>query len=104
MAQVGATMGSLTNFARNDSETVGTTSVLIAEAVERTGYTISNTSAGGQTITLNLGFNQAVANKGIPLAPGQAWVDSDGGGYLCHRGVITAISSAAGGTVAIMER
>ena len=100
----GAAMGSLTNYSRNDMATIGASSVKIAEAVERQGYTITNTSTGGQTITINLGFNAAEAGKGIPLSPGQAWVDSDGGGYLCHRGVITAVSSAAGGTVAIMER
>jgi len=97
-------VGSAGNQARNDLVTVGTSSIQVFQPTERTVYSVVNSSTGGQIITLNLGFAPAVAGAGISLSPGQAWIDSNGEGYQCFQGVITAISSAAGGKLSIMEK
>jgi hypothetical protein len=98
--------GSLGDLARNVLVSVGTASVQVSPppVAERKVYSIINSSSGGQVITVNLGFQAAVANQGVVLQPGQAWVDSSGEGYKCFQGPITAISSAASGQVSIMER
>lgn len=89
---------------RNDLITVGTASVNIAEGVPRQAIVIRNSSTAAQEITLNLGFNVAVANKGIVLKAGESFTDSTSEGYVCYQGQITAIASAANGQVSVMER
>ena len=87
-------------------ETIGTDAVVIApqqDAGIRTLISIVNTSAGGQVIYLGFG-TQAAIGKGVPLSAGGYWVeDTDTIVYPTQK-QITAISSAAGGTVAIHER
>lgn len=97
-------VGSAGNQARNELLPVGTTSIQAFQPIERTVYTVMNSSTGGQLITLNLGFAPAISGAGIQLSPGQAWIDSNGEGYTCFQGVITAISSAPGGQLSIMEK
>jgi hypothetical protein len=91
---------------RNDSATVGATSTLILpdRRGKRSAYTIINNSTGGQTITLSFGDkNAAVAGYGIPIPPLAYYLEDDARGP-CFQGAILAISSAAGGVVAITER
>lgn len=64
---------------------------------------LTNASTGGQIITLSWG-NQAVANQGIVLQPGQSWVESIDSFYIPSNQDIWAISSAVGGILAIQER
>jgi hypothetical protein len=92
---------------RNDTATIGATSTVVLtkrDRGRRVAFTILNTSTGGQTISLAFGDNQAaVAGSGIPLPP-LAYYLEDGSGSPCFDGIVSAISSAAGGTVGIMER
>ena len=96
-------MGTLGSFTYSATVTVGTTSISILPDQKRRIYTVVNSSTGGQYITLNLG-RVAVAGAGIYLAPGQAWVDSNGEGYECFQGPIQAVASGAGGAVAVFSR
>ena len=89
---------------RNEQITVGTTSTEIAPARCRSVIFIRNTSTGGQVITVCMGFEQAVANAGIVLEPGEVFCDSNSEGYICWQGVITAISDTSGGKLSIYER
>ena len=89
----------------NKSEVVGTTSVKISHPKFRKGYSIRNVSTAGQIISIVLSNNDAaVANSGIVLSVGENFIDSNSEGYECWTGAISAISSAASGSVAIMER
>ena len=96
-------MGTLGSFTFSGVVAVGTTSLTILQDQKRMLYTITNTSTGGQTITLNMG-HIAIANIGIVLSPGQSWVDSNSEGYECYQGPIQAIASAAAGQVSISAR
>jgi hypothetical protein len=92
---------------RNDTATIGATSTIVLpkrDKGRRVAFTIINTSTGGQTISLAFGDNQAaVSGSGVPLPPTSFYVE-DGSGSPCFDGVVSAISSAAGGTIGIMER
>ena len=96
--------GSFGDFTRNDLVSVGITSVTIADANPRNAIAITNSSTAAQVITVNFGFSQAVAGKGIVLQAGQTITDSDQPPYKCYQGVITAISDAASGQLSIFER
>jgi hypothetical protein len=96
--------GSAGDFTRNDLVSVGTASGIVADANPRITIYIRNSSAAAQEITLHVGYGQAEVNKGIILKAGESWLDSSGDGYPCYQGVITAISSAAGGQVSVFER
>ena len=96
-------MGTLGSFTYSAQATVGTSSVNVLPDQKRVLYSIVNSSTGGQVITLNLG-RVAVAGAGIVLAPGQAWVDSNGEGYECYQGPIQAIASGAGGAASVFAR
>lgn len=91
---------------RNSSITIGTTQVQIAPELvegERTALTIVNTSTGGQTISISWG-EQAVSGVGIVLYPAGSWAESIDGTFIPSNRTISAVSSAAGGTLAIQER
>jgi hypothetical protein len=92
---------------RNESLTVGTTAVVVSKDKEnsllRENITIINTSTGGQIITLSLD-KDAVAGEGIPLSPGGTFSDSLSANYKPSQKMISAISSASGGTISIQER
>jgi len=87
------------------AQIIGAASALISVAKRRQCYIITNTSVGGQIITLSLSnTDAAVAGSGIVLTAGQHISDSNGENYLCWTGRISGISSAAGGTISIFER
>lgn len=70
---------------------------------QRSAVIITNTSTGGQVITLAMG-QEAVAGAGIVLSVGGVYQDSRDGQYMPSNKQINAISSGAGGTVAVQER
>jgi len=93
---------------RNAAITVGTSVVEISPKRSRlqrrkTIY-IKNTHA---TLRVSLAFSnkdQAVAGAGVVLDPGGEVFDSSTDVYRCWNGAITAISTAAGATLAVFER
>lgn len=91
---------------RGEPITIGTTSVNISRRRPlqnpRQVYTIRNT--GATTITIVFGGDAAVATYGQILMAGETMTDSSDSGYICYQDNISAISSAAGGQVTIMER
>lgn len=94
---------------RNDQVAVGASSVVVSEArtdaVPRRFIVIRNTSPNdADIITVNVGNNQAVANKGLVLRRWDAWTDNSDTGYACHQGSITAICATANGQLSITER
>jgi len=94
------------DLTRNANATIGTSSVTIAEACfqERVQISIVNTSTGGQIISLGIG-SEAVALSGIVIYPGGSYGESksDRSDRITQE-QINAISSGAGGTIAIVER
>jgi len=93
---------------RNEAQTINDTAVVVSteknnENIRRESIIIQNTSAGGQIITIAIDA-EASAGAGIVLSSGGSWQDSRDGFYLPTQKLITAISSAAGGTIAIQER
>jgi len=89
---------------RNSKVTVGTSSVHVLDKKDRKALVLTNRSTGAQVITINQGETAAIANEGIILAPGQSYVDSDSGSYMCWRGNVQAISTAADAILSIFER
>lgn len=90
----------------NKSETIGTSAAVISEAKltgysERTRLIITNSSTGGQNITISVG-NEATSGAGILLYPGGA-VSWEKDTLPIPQSRVFAISSAAGGTLAIYE-
>lgn len=91
---------------RDESVTVGTSVVKISESqtnAERTVLILTNTSTGGQTISLGFGA-EAKSGSGIVLSPGGFHSESKDAGFRVTNKLITAISDLAGGTLAIHER
>jgi len=91
---------------RDVSVTVGTTSAVLSEETgnkQRQALVLTNTSTGGQSISLAWG-KEAVAGVGIVLLPGEHHVESIDKGFIPLNTSVNAISSAAGGTVALHER
>jgi len=88
---------------RNDIITVASTAsvILAPNRPGRTAIYISN--ATGQILTITKGDQAAVANQGIVLQPTTVWFETDGEGFRCWRGTITAITSAGTGSVGIAE-
>jgi len=86
--------------------TVGATSTIIAPARNRSAVSIKNTSTANQII--NVIFSNTLPavslGAGFQLNVNEAIIDSDSGDYSCWTGRISAISSAAGGTLVIYER
>jgi hypothetical protein len=97
-------VGGYTNVQK--SVTVGTSSTqLMPEKTtnERVVWVVVNTSTLNQIITLGIN-SEAVANRGIVLQPGASWVESMDSRFQPVNDQVTAISSAASGTVAVYER
>jgi len=95
---------------RSKKETVGTSLVVLSEEVQATNgervlIRYTNTSTGGQTITLGIDA-QAEDGKGIVLFPGGFHLESkDSKDHnIVTQKRITAIADAAGGTLACYER
>lgn len=95
-------------FNNNSKATIGTTASVASiekdnNNIKRSSIIITNTSTGGQTISLGID-EEAVAGEGIVLGVGSVWADTRDGLYFPTQKYISAISSAAGGTIAIQER
>ena len=91
---------------RNTSLTIGTDPVVISEEqynTQRTVIMVINTSTGGQNITVSP-EDVATAGNGILLHPGGFYQDTQDSGYKPTNKRLSAVSSAAGGTVSIHER
>lgn len=93
---------------KNITITVGTTPVAVSEEQDgftsvRSVITLTNISTAGQVISVSAG-DEAVANRGIVLSPGGSYSDSMDSGYKPTQRRITAVSSGAGGSVAVHER
>jgi len=72
---------------------------------ERKVLCLTNTStAGGQRITLAFGNTTAVEGQGVVLYPGGSWSETRDAAFIPTQEAISAIASAAGGTLAIHER
>jgi len=92
----------------NTSQTIGTSPAVVSIEKDnangkRHSIIIINTSTLAQVITLAIDA-EAQALAGIVLYPGGSWQDSRDSGYYPTQKQITAVSSAAGGTIAIQER
>lgn len=96
----------MVDMVRNEVVTVGTTAISISPAQQRKNIYLRNVSTGAQVITITFSNNQiAVANAGFVLNPGEYITDSDSGStYEAWDGAISAISSVAGGSLAVVER
>ena len=89
---------------------VGTSVVVVSNEIDlnatsyRKAIILKNTSTGGQKISLGIGLD-AVNGSGEVLDPGDYIIESASEGYFPTFGKfrITAIASAAGGTLAVME-
>jgi len=95
--------------ARNETITVGTSNTILSDVRNlqnlRKNILLRNTSTSATAvITLNLGYNQAVAGAGIVLKQNESFSDSSETGYEAYQGVITGICNEAGGKLAIYER
>jgi hypothetical protein len=91
---------------RDSALTIGTTPLLISiEKLPgtRTALAITNTSAGGQVLSLSWG-KTATALNGIVLYPGGSWSESVDQRFTPSNKEIWIVSSAAGGTAAQHER
>jgi len=92
----------LADLTRNANVSVGTASVELAFArPNRKLWYVRNT--GATTITVAIDGNAAVANAGFVLAPTDVVSESKDFGFVPYAGVITAVGSAAGGTIAVVE-
>lgn len=89
--------------ARNSLEAVGTSSVMIAPARVRNEIVLTNTSTGGETITLSFG-SPATANLGVVLKPFSVYYASNTTGFNVYQGEIFAICDGAGGQLSVFER
>lgn len=84
---------------------VGIANVTLSEAQHRKMLYIRNTSTGGQVINVVFSNTEpATTTIGFQLNANEAIVDSDSEGYRCWTGKISAIGSAALGTIQIFER
>ena len=92
---------------RNAAVGVGTTAVQLALALQigqRKSLVITNTSTGGQIITIATGAQAPTALAGIVLYPGGSWSESLDSSFVPSNLEFWGIASAANGTVAIQER
>jgi len=96
----------LTELKRNTALTVGTDLVMVSAAIaqgQRTVISLTNVSTGAQVISVSVGA-QAAAGGSIVLHSGASWVESIDSAFRPTNDEITAIASAAGGSLAIHER
>lgn len=94
---------------RNDSLAIPASNTLVAESRNqdnpRKALVVRNISPNAaDTISITLGFNVAVANKGIVLRQYESFTDATDSGYQCWQGAITAICATANGLLSIFER
>jgi len=92
---------------RNASLTVGTDPSVISEEqfnAQRSVLFIVNTSTGGQSITIAPGDVAVAGSGGIVIGPGGFYQDTIDSGYKPTNSRVTAVSSAAAGTISIHER
>jgi hypothetical protein len=92
---------------RNTSITVGTDSTVLSdqknEQTKRIAFTLINTSTAAQIVSIAF-TDEAGAGKGIVLSPGGFHSESQDAGFTPTQMRISAISSAAGATIAVSER
>lgn len=91
----------------NKQVTVGTSVVVISEEKlnnysERIRLIITNTSTGGQNITVSVDAD-AVAGNGIFLYPGGAISWERDASFAIQQKRVMAVASAANGTVSVYE-
>ena len=87
------------------SASVSGTSSVISTAKKRQFIYIYNNSPAAQVINVVFSnSDNATTTTGFQLSVGAAIIDSTSEGYQAWSGRISAISSAAGGTLTIMER
>ena len=94
------------NIPRDVVVAVGTTSTELSTQIgdhQRKVIVITNISTGGQVISLAFG-KEAVAGYGIVLYPTGAWAESIDSAFIPTNLRITAVASAAAGSVTIHER
>lgn len=104
-----ATYSTIQEASRNEQVSVTTTQGKVADARNelkpRVSIVIRNTSPNqADIITVNFGFNTAVANQGMVLQQNESISDSSENGYQCWQGVVTAICATANGKLSIFER
>lgn len=90
----------------NKATTIGTTPVLVGLSLQpgqRRLLALTNTSTGGQVISISWG-KTASAGSGLVLYAGGTWVEAIGAGFIPSEMEVWAVSSLAGGTLAQMER
>jgi len=84
---------------------IGTTASVISQPVfngQRAVLALTNISTAGQVISVGV-LSQAKAGQGIVLQPLDRYVESQDAGYSPSNEQVTAISSGAGGVLAIQE-
>lgn len=87
------------------SVAVDGTAVDVSQAKKRKCFYLRNISLGGQIINIALSNTiPATTTAGILLNPNDTYTESNSEGFECWSGKITAIGSAAGGTLAVFER
>jgi hypothetical protein len=86
--------------------TVGTSSIILYPAKNRSAIYIKNVSTSNQII--NVSFSNTLPavslGAGFQLNVNESIVDSDSGDYSAWTGQISVISSAASGTIVTYER
>jgi len=97
-----------TEITNNTSMTIGASLEQVLPKVafgKRIEYVLTNTSTGGQQISLALSETTSAADgKGIVLKVGQSHYASISDGYPMWQGPITGIASGGGATLAIFVR
>ena len=88
---------------RNDAVTIGTSALNISTSHNRQEIVVTNTSTGGQVISLSFG-KTAEAGAGIVLLPGWAYYATRSEGFRPSSETLSGIASAAGATLAVFER
>jgi hypothetical protein len=90
---------------RDDTITIGSTSTEVSPetSTQRIVWVVTNVSTAGQIISLGIG-KEAIAGKGIVLYPTGAWAESVDSAFKPTLARITAIASAANGSITIHER
>lgn len=94
---------------RNDSVSVGTSSVTVSEArnsdnPRKVIVVRNNSTAAADIIYISMGSAQAVANKGIVLRQYEVFTDAADGLYQPFQGTINAICATANGSLTVFER
>lgn len=91
---------------RNATLVVGTSPVVACRNIsqgQKTVIVLTNVSTAAQVISLSFG-GQAVAGSSVVLYVGSSWVESIESAFTPTNDMITAIASAANGTLAVHER